>query len=149
MHHISIRLGTEVIEQPTKHSILFKSRDDKWFYKFVSQSNQHITISIVAEATRGALHVTPHYTVVVGILELFKVPAQLPPLTPDQLKRCIPDFLTKTATALEELRGLGFAHLDVRLPNICFALHNGHYIVKLIDLDRCYPSNTKYIWSRL
>ena len=142
MHHIGICLGTEVIQQPTKHSILFKSRDDKWFYKFVPQANQRHTVIMVAEATRGALHVTPYYTVM-GRLQLFKVPTQLPPLTPDQLKRCIPDFLEKTATALEELHGLGFAHLDVRLPNICFALHDGHYIVKLIDLDRCYPSSVK------
>ena len=43
-----------------------------------------------------------------------------------------------TATALEELHNFGFAHLDVRIPNICFAKEGtDQYIVKLIDLDRC------------
>ena len=68
----------------------------------------------------------------------FKIPAQLPPLTYDEVKKCLPDFLKKTATALQELHACGFAHLDVRLPNICFAQedHN-RFFVKLIDLDRC------------
>ncbi len=40
--------------------------------------------------------------------------------------------------ALQNLHlDLGFAHMDVRLPNICFEKSNGKYIVKLIDFDRC------------
>ena len=42
-----------------------------------------------------------------------------------------------TAIALEELHRFGFAHLDVRIPNICFARNGDDYVVKLIDLDRC------------
>ena len=45
-----------------------------------------------------------------------------------------------TAIALIELHDYGFAHLDVRIPNICFAEDydgDGKYMVKLIDLDRC------------
>ena len=44
--------------------------------------------------------------------------------------------MMRTATALLELHRFGFAHLDVRIPNICFAKEGGTYIVKLIDLDR-------------
>ena len=41
-----------------------------------------------------------------------------------------------TATALEELNNFGFTHLDVRIPNICFAQNGNEYIMKLIDLDQ-------------
>ena len=44
----------------------------------------------------------------------------------------------RTAEALQELHGFGYAHLDVRVPNICFSKEknrNGEYDVKLIDLD--------------
>ena len=48
------------------------------------------------------------------------------------------DYMTMTAMALNELHDNGFAHLDVRIPNICFAKdYDGKYMVKLIDLDRC------------
>ena len=135
VHGLSTCLQTEVLQQATKHSILFKSTDGKWFFKWVPQGNQENAVRRVAKNTQGALHLTQY--AMVGAFLFFKVPAQLPPLTHDQLLLCIPDFMTKTATALKELHGLGFAHLDVRLPNICFALHEDHHIVKLIDLDRC------------
>ena len=48
--------------------------------------------------------------------------------------------MVRTASALQELHGFGYAHLDVRIPNICFSRKKnteGEYDVKLIDLDRC------------
>ena len=41
----------------------------------------------------------------------------------------------KTATALQELHNLGYAHLDLRLSNICFTANGSDYHVILIDLD--------------
>ena len=34
--------------------------------------------------------------------------------------RCWPDLTKQVVVALKELHGIGLAHLDVRLPNICF-----------------------------
>ena len=63
-------------------------------------------------------------------------PVQLLPLTEDETKCCLYDLVTKTAMALNELHTLNFAYLDVRLPNICFAMDmSEEVIVKLIDLD--------------
>ena len=49
-------------------------------------------------------------------------------------------FMVRTASALQELHGFGYSHLDVRIPNVCFSQEKnpeGEYDVKLIDLDRC------------
>ena len=44
-----------------------------------------------------------------------------PPLGRSQAKSCLVDFVDKAAAALEAVHGLGYAHLDVRLQNICFS----------------------------
>ena len=58
---------------------------------------------------------------------------QMPPLTKFEAKEYLCDLLTQTAIALLELHTIEYAHLDVRLPNICFSTD---HTVKLIDLDR-------------
>jgi len=55
------------------------------------------------------------------------------PLDIKPLKDSYLEFAASVINALDELHGLGFAHLDVRLPNICFREHNA----VLIDLDDC------------
>ena len=47
---------------------------------------------------------------------------QMPPLTKFEAKECLCDLLTQTAIALLELHTIGYAHLDVRLPNICLII---------------------------
>ena len=46
---------------------------------------------------------------------------QMPLLTNFKAKECLCDLLTQTAIALLELYTIGYAHLDVRLPKICFS----------------------------
>ena len=43
-----------------------------------------------------------------------------PPLTNPEAKLCIFELVGKLCKALEEIHKMGFFHLDVRLPNICF-----------------------------
>jgi len=53
--------------------------------------------------------------------------------------KCLHDFDDQVVCALKELHcKLHRAHLDVRIPNICFT-RNGD--VRLIDLDRTRPDN--------
>ena len=60
------------------------------------------------------------------------------------------------ADAIHSLHTFGYAHLDIRLKNICFSTASPHHAI-LIDLDRCspvtkpayfqeryYPSSTTY-----
>ena len=50
-----------------------------------------------------------------------------------EAKKCLIDFVPHVRESLIQLHNLGYAHLDVRLPNICFT-PNGD--VRLIDFDR-------------
>lgn len=59
-----------------------------------------------------------------------------PPLTRNTAKKCCKELVAEVAEALEELDKLGFAHLDVRLENVCF---NDNYQAVLIDFDQVRP----------
>ena len=59
------------------------------------------------------------------------------PLCRERAKECLVPLLQGVKTALDELHRHGYAHMDVRLPNICFT-RSGR--VMLIDLDRCERS---------
>ena len=62
-------------------------------------------------------------------------PTVLRPLTYEEAKACLLPLLEGTKQALEELHSLGFAHLDVRLDNICLKLKDSKMMVVLIDFD--------------
>ena len=57
------------------------------------------------------------------------------PLTRDDAANCLGDLVQQVAAVLERMHKLEWAHLDVRLSNICFT-QDGH--VRLIDLDRVH-----------
>lgn len=48
-------------------------------------------------------------------------------------KRCLRSVLEKIQIAIDELHKFGFAHLDIRLENVCF---DKELNAVLIDLDR-------------
>ena len=58
------------------------------------------------------------------------------PLTKEYAHQCLKEFLLSTAKALERLHKLGYAHLDVRLENVCFRRVDNDIIAVLIDLER-------------
>ena len=53
-----------------------------------------------------------------------------------EARRCLIDFVPRVRESLIQLHNLGYAHLDVRLPNICFTPDGD---VRLIDFDRIQP----------
>ena len=124
-------------------SILLRS--DKFFWKCIPQLNDSENIDHLNRRKSDNLkHITfPCDVRRVGParVKLYKFPTHLPPLHKHEVEECLFDFMTRTATALKELHDIGFAHLDVRVPNICFAKEDGKYIVKLVDLDRCIPNS--------
>ena len=61
------------------------------------------------------------------------------PLSKNEAKRCLYELIMQTKEALDQLHEIGFAHLDVRLPNICFDCDG---TLKLIDFDRTRPNGT-------
>ena len=58
-----------------------------------------------------------------------------PPLDIKSIRCCFNSFAISVQSAVEELHRLGFAHLDLRVPNICFEKIDGQWQAVLIDLD--------------
>ena len=57
------------------------------------------------------------------------------PLTVSEAAHCMFSFVKEVARAIQALHDCGFAHQDVRLPNICFSKANKPV---LIDVDRLF-----------
>ena len=55
---------------------------------------------------------------------------------------CFNSFAVSVQSAVEEFHGMGFAHLDLRVPDICF---DGQWQAVLIDLDRSGCINNEII----
>lgn len=55
------------------------------------------------------------------------------PISQFEVAKCAKNFTETAAECIEQLHGLGYAHCDIRLPNICF---NEQFNAVLIDLDR-------------
>ena len=51
------------------------------------------------------------------------------------IRQCFSSFAVSTLHALDELHGIGYAHLDVRTPNICFKQVDHEWQAVLIDID--------------
>ena len=136
-------LRAAALEQhPSMHSIVLKSVSAKKFWKYIPQFKHREALEVLQltiPKDSPHKHITLYSEHVLIMKQRFFVfEAQIPPLSKDAVAKCLLDFMKKTATALEELHSFGFAHLDVRIPNICFALDgDNEYIVKLIDLERC------------
>ena len=130
---------------PSKFSII--TRDDKFYYKV--QPEEAIICGYERLALRHASKsfpslVLPVDTVCVprGCTVFMFKKQQEQPLSKALAKLCLGDFVRQAVCALKELHELGFAHLDVRLPNVCFT-HDGE--VRLIDFDRAVDLNRKSV----
>ena len=125
-------------QQSSKHSFVLKNSEVFW--KHIPRMVLADTLSELKQNIKGK----PRHLVLSSSLvwgpRFYSFPAQLPPLSTAEVSMCLIDFMVRTALALQELHGFGYAHLDVRIPNICFSKEKnaeGEYDVKLIDLDRC------------
>ncbi len=71
----------------------------------------------------------------------FVFPEMLPPLRRHEISiEILIELVNGTIIALQELHGLGYAHNDLRLENICFR-RDGSPV--LIDLDRCQNESSE------
>ena len=67
----------------------------------------------------------------------------LPPLTTGEANCCIQSLCNEVHEALTIMHSMGLAHLDVRLPNICFRFITSKsiYVPVLIDYERAEGAN--------
>lgn len=130
---------SKVEQVETRHCILLKSGDTFWKYiPSISEClNFEFFLDDIEIKCANPKHVMlPSGTAIHERLKFYMFPKEISPLTKSEAEQCLCDLIIKTATALQELHNLGYAHLDVRLPNICFTANGANNYVKLIDLDR-------------
>ena len=128
----------EFTQIPTPHSLLFQSEEYVWKYLPNSDDSEQL-LSFYIEGHRMNYTAVPSCVIALHSI-FFRNKRFLPPLSSDQVTQCLKDFVRSTAIAIKELHDHGFAHLDIRLPNICFVNEKSTFRVMLIDLDRSRPS---------
>ena len=136
----AIENSSEEIEQvQSKFSIIVKS--PATYYKVLPRVEERDRMTKFISkaslkplsATEGIVLPTSH---LYKNLEFFLFDAQdEPPLTRDDAANCLSDLVQQVAAVLERMHKLEWAHLDVRLPNICFTQDG---CVRLIDLDQVH-----------
>ena len=69
-------------------------------------------------------------------------------ISPDAAKQCLVELLEGVKTAIDNLHSYNFAHLDVRLPNVCLKVEpNDKATVMLIDLERSQRVTLSDQWN--
>lgn len=132
----------------SKFSILVK--DECYYYKLVPlllhRDNLRDLLLMKSKTKADGFH---HLVFPIDLLKVndqvfFKFESQLHVLlNPENtLKHLnLVEFVSQMKNALEELHNLGYAHNDIRLPNICLSTDRK---LKLIDFDRAMAAKSKY-----
>ena len=84
------------------------------------------------------------YILNVSGTEFFVFEGLLPPKSRQNAKACLVPLLDSVKVAIDELHQNDIAHLDIRLPNICFR-KDGTAV--LIDLERC-KNTISSVWIK-
>ena len=106
-------------------------------HKLVTQSSEMVSLrDLRIEVLERGLKPRHFIVPAMGAIEdVFKYPKVFyGPLNRVKARQCLRTLVMKIDEALTELHGIGLAHTDIRLPNICF---NRAYDAILIDMDRC------------
>ena len=71
-------------------------------------------------------------------IPFLEFPAAIPPLSASEARQCLVALLRSTKEAINQLHSFNFAHLDIRLPNICFKYDSSRQeaFAVLIDFER-------------
>ena len=144
-HHYLIKLTKEeccalcdsqdCVQLPSSTHILVQASGMvyKVLYSKEEQLSYWMYCNAIQKITRPHLTISPEtmYTTRIIVYRYPKV--KFSPLDVKNASKCLKDLVKSTKAALDQLHALGFAHNDIRLPNICF---DTEYRAVLIDLDR-------------
>ena len=140
--------NTDELEQiQSKFSIILKS--PRFFYKMIPRVVERDTMSAFlfslppSRKIDGVVVPTGFPLMIQPRCSFFVFEAQdEQPLSRADAASCIGDLVEQVVVVLQRLHDLGWAHLDVRLPNICFT-RDGN--VRLIDLDRVHSVSEFFV----
>ena len=87
------------------------------------------------DIARSERLVTAVDSIILDVALFYVFPTVLRPLTYREAGHCLLPLVEDVKKALEELHDLGFAHIDVRLNNICLKETSSGMMAVLIDFD--------------
>lgn len=121
-------------------SSIVRNRECTKYWKFTKkESTKFVQLTVVA--INGGSHL--QYSLLPSSISqqgFLQYDGLKPPLSREEAKSHLLPLVEGVRVALDELHFHSIAHMDVRLPNICFT-HSSPSYVKLIDLDRCEVSH--------
>ena len=130
----------ELVLIPSKFSVIFFSEREKLVWKLPLCQNNLSTILLNRKQKSAHCPRVIYPTAVVGMLSLpfFEFPLMTEPLSLEDARKCYRSFACSVHDAISEFHTDGYAHLDIRLPNVCFAYNfeTLEWYAVLIDLDR-------------
>ena len=129
--------GPFVQEEGSRYVLIFASEDS--YYKYNHRNPRFFLVTVAFKRPQAELANFPSDITDFFTKPFMKCDKLENPLKPDEAKKCLTDLLKQTAKAIEGLHGIGIAHMDIRLENICFKRIGGGYVAVLIDLDECQP----------
>ena len=140
-----VQASGECSQKVTSHSIVIT--DKKKYWKYIVRESEAETVSYVIRNIGKCDHLLSYEPVDLGShisasRHLFVSPAMLGPLEYMDANESLFDFARLVKEALSSLHQLKWAHLDVRVPNVCFSLKGEDCKAVLIDMDRIQVSNT-------
>eukprot|EP00731_Ephydatia_muelleri_P004570 Em0002g746a len=111
--------------------------DGNYYYKYSPKAEVRETLFklwVLEGSLLSSNLILPHKMKEIGPMVFFVFHAvKYNNLSKDIAKTCLGELANGIARGLRTLHDLGFAHLDVRLPNVCVG---EDFEVKLIDFDR-------------
>lgn len=115
---------------PTSHNMLFHVEDGTmtYYYKYVIDDSERTMVMALCSELNTCAHAVRHD--LCGPLnsvvrKVFKIPCLIPSLTLAEVERC---FVKLTGDAIKAVHKLQFAHMDIRVPNVCFGYNQNRYI---------------------
>ena len=130
--------GKETIQVPSRRSILARCNDK--FFKLPVQISERDTLKdvIINQQLPHSIELKVKY-LPLYYFEYLAIPHN--PLSVEEAKKCLGNLVGKLVPAIRDLHLAGWAHQDIRLPNICFG---DSFEPIFIDLDRCKLGGKKY-----
>lgn len=132
------KFGKDCEQVASKEAIMFRA--DDYYYKIPVVQTDCLKLSYYCLFAPAHSELDNFITLTsipdISAFRYLKVPHN--PLSMEEAKLCLGDFVIKTKQALKILHGAGLYHCDVRLENICF---KEDYTLTFIDMDRSTPPN--------
>ena len=121
------------VQVESKASLIIRNHSSTKYWKFNPKHSEHFGVL--------AMHPPPSYSLIkyspqrYGDFEFNEYRGLWPPFSREDAKRYLVCLLEQLKAALNELHDTyATAHMDVRLPNICFSNCPSRHVM-LIDLD--------------